>query len=262
MILIRKHFLIIFIVLLFTDGIISQSKTDFTLRQDFVTLLDSLIIPPSDCDKAFALMVIDSSNMTYIKNPVLEQQNAKIQNIFNELSAKLKKSNNDMSKFMPPPDVKGPPDGKGPPGGIGPPPDIGDIREEYLRMKDDLEDANNAMDKITVENEKFKDELTLMQSNVNKKLRETFESDDKARESIINEFLNSGVNKYLKYKKTVRVNLLVLDEIAKKYDYGNKIRIIQLKSEILNLQMAEVSVLKMLIKVTNEFVNIGVKFHR
>lgn len=256
MILIRKHFLILFIVLLFTDGINSQPKTDFTLRQDFVPLLDSLIMPPSDCDKAFALMDIDSSSMTYIKNPLLEQQDAKIQNIFNELSAKLKKSNNDLSKFMPPPDVKGPP------GGIGPPPDLGDIREEYLRMKDDLDDANIAMDKITVENEKIKDELTLMQSNVNKKLRETLESDDKARESIINEFLNSGVKKYLKYKKTVRVNLIVLDEIAKKYDYGNKIRIIQLKAEILNLQMAEVSVLKMLMKVTNEFVNIGVKFHR
>lgn len=256
MISIRKLFFLLFIIIFFTDGIISQPKTDFTLRQNFVPLLDSLIMPPSNCDKAFALMVIDSANMTYIKNPLLEQQDSKIQNIYTELSINLNQRKSDRSKFIPSPDSKGPP------GGIGPPPDMGDIREEYLRMKDDLDDANNAMDKITIENEKFKDELTLMQSKVNNKLHETLESDDKAREIIINEFLNSGVNKYLKYRKTVRVNLLILDEIAKKYDYGNKIRIVQLRSEILNLQMAEVSVLRMLMKVTIEFVNIGVKYHR
>ncbi len=261
MIFTRKHFLLIFTVLLFTDNIISQPKTDFTLRQDFVPLLDSLILPPSNCDEAFALMVIDSASMTYIKNPMIEMQDNEIQKIFTDLSDNLKESNNKKSKLMQPPDGKGPPVGA-PPGGIGPPQDMGDVREEYYRMKDDLDDANIAVDKITVEKEKFKDELTLMQSNVNEKLHETLDSDEKARESIINEFLRSGVARYIKYKKNIRVNLLILDDIVRKYGYGSKVRTIPLKSEILNLQMAEAGILKLLVKVTNEFVNIGAKYHR
>ena len=259
--IIPKSLLMLFFVLLLAEVIKSQPKTEYILKQDFVPILDSLIMPPSNCDEAMSLMILDSTGNKYIKIPLLDEQELRIQKIFTELSANVNGNKSNRLKSMQPPDTKAPP-GNGPPGGFGPPPEIGDIQSEFLKMKDDLYDANIAVDKITVEKEKFKDELTLMQSNVNDKLHETLESDEKARESIINEFLRSGVAKYIKYKKTIRVNLLILDDIVRKYGYGSKVRTILLKSEILNLQLAEAGILKLLVKVTNEFVNIGAKYHR
>jgi hypothetical protein len=251
-------FLIIFFILI-TKSLYSQPNKDFIFKKDFVPLLDSLISPPANCEEAFALTVFDSAKMENVHIPLLNEQENGIELIFTELKSNTTKK--EKHQFGQPPSGNGPPGGS-PPGGFGPPPGMSDIREDFMKMKDDLDDANSATDKITVILEKFKDELKEMQAKVNDDLHETVSSDDKSREKIINDFLSSGANKFNKYKRTFRENMLILDGIIKKYDYGTKVKTIPLKSEILNMQMTEATALKLLMKVTLEFVNIGAKFYR
>lgn len=262
----RKLLPVIFFTFLLSLSLYSQPKQDFILKEEFVPLLDSLVLPPSNCPEAFSLMVFDSTKMQYVYTQVLNDQDFRISKLFTEMTINLNTNKTGSPKNGLPPGGKGPPGngppGGGPPGGMGPPPgNMGEIQDEFLKMKDDLEDGNTAMDKFNVEKEKFKDELTQMQLDVNDKLHKTLENEILVREQIINELLKAGSDKYKKYILKFRTNMLVIDEIVKKYGYGSKVKLLPLKSEILKLQMAEITVLKFLLNVTKEFVNIGTKFY-
>ncbi|HMS34869.1 MAG TPA: hypothetical protein PKC91_12370 [Ignavibacteria bacterium] len=266
--LLPKLILSIFLALITSVNLFSQPKQDFILKEVFVPFLDSLVLPPSNCDEAISLMVFDSSNMEYEYSQLLNDQDSRITKLFTDLTINLNLNKMDKSRTGQPPGGNGPtvgngpPAGNGPPGGMGPPSgNMGDIQDQFIKMKDDLEDANTAVDKITVEKENFKDELTQMQAEVNNKLHKTLETEDVRREQIINELLSAGSAKYKKSTLIFRTNMLVIDQIVKKYGYGAKVKILPLKSEILKLQMTEITILKFLLNVTKEFANIGTKFY-
>lgn len=261
MTLISKIIFTLFTVLIISDNILAQTKPEFILKQNFVPMLDSLVLPPSSCEEAFALKVFDSSKMDYAFSTLIEEQDKRIQTIFTELTIHTNINKKNRINSGPPPGRNGPPGGQ-PPGGFGPPEGMDDDREVFAEMKDDLSDATLAMDKMTVSTEKFKSELLQMLSDVNDKLHKTLTYEDDKREIIINEFLNSAFRKYNGFKRSYRENILVLDDIVKKYNYGSDIKIIPLRSEILNIQMAEVNVLMQLMNVTKELVIIGVKYNR
>lgn len=265
--LIPKIIFTIFTVLIISDNISAQTKPEFILKQDFLPMLDSLVLPPSNCEEAFALKVFDSSKMDYAFSTLIGEQDKRIQTIFTELTINTNVNKNNRSNSGPPPGRNGtpggpppggPPPGGMPPGGFGPPEGMDDSRELF----EDLEDARLAMDKMTVRTEKFKSELLQILTDVNDKLRKTLEYEDDKREVIINEFLNSALSKYNGYKRSYRQNILQLDEIVMKYNYGADIKIIPLRSKILEIQLAEVMVLMQLMNVTKELVIIGVKYHR
>lgn len=262
----QKYFLITVFTILIPLNIFSQPRQEYILNQKLVPLLDSLVLPPSNCNEAAALMEFDSSLMKFEFNQLVQDQSIRIQKIFTDLTINTNNNMKDQFRNGPPEGNNGPPGGAPPggtpPGGFGPPPgNMGDIQDAYMKMRDDLGDANIALDKINVEKEKFKDELSLMQSEINEKLHKTLESDYKERENIINGFLNTVQNKYKKYIRKFRENMLVLDEITDKYGYGSKIKIPLLKAEILKLQLAEITAIKFLLNVTKEFINIGTKFN-
>lgn len=261
--LLPKLFISIFFSLIISVNLFSQPKQDFILKEVFVPFLDSMVLPPSNCNEAFSLMVFDSSKMQYVYSQLLNDQDIRITKLFTDLTINLNLNKMDKSRTGQPPGGNGPPIGNGPPGGMGPPPgNIGDNQDQFLKMKDDLEDANTAVDRINVEKEKFKDELTQMQADVNDKLHKTIETEDVRREQIIDELLSAGSAKYKKSNLIFRTNMLIIDEIVKKYGYGTKVKIPPLKSEILKLQMTEITILKFLLNVTKEFAGIGTKFYR
>lgn len=254
--LLIKLLLIVFYIHSFSDNLFSQPKQDIIFKQDFIPLLDSLLPPPSSCEEAYKLMMFDSVNNEYVYVSVLEDQNNRIQTLSDELTSSVNQINQQRNSLPQRPEGNGPPPGGYPPEGIG------DIQNEPGEIKYDMDEVYRVMDKMNIAGEEFKDELTLLQSKVNEKLHKTLESDQEAHITIANEFLKSGSDLYKKYCRTYRLNLLKIDEVIKKYDYGSKIKMPRIKSEILNLQMAQITNLKLLVKVTRELVKIGCKFYR
>lgn len=253
--LLIKLLLIIFYFHSFSNNLFSQPKQDIIFRQDFIPLLDSLLPPPSSCDEASNLMMFDSVSNEYVYVSVLEDQNNRIQTLSGELA-------NSVNKLQKRNSLPQRPEGNGPPPGGFPQEGIGGIQNEPGGVKDDMDEVYSVMDKMNIAVEEFKDELTLLQVKVNEKLHKTLESDHEAHIIIVNEFLKSGSDLYKKYCRIYRLNLLKIDEVIKKYDYGSKIKMPRIKSEILNMQMEQIMNLKLLVKVTGELVKIGNKFYR
>ena len=244
---------IIFVIFFISNNILSQPKEKFVLRQNFVPLIDSLITPPSNCEEAFSYMIYDSANGELDYMELLTEQDKVIQNIFREISSHL----NESKPKMPPPDDGNAPPGGMPPGGMEP----RGLDDKTVEIMEDISDANIAADKLTVDKEKFKNELTDMQDKVNDNLHKTIATDYDAHILIINDFLKNGLVLYKKYFRSFRESMLKLDELLEKYDYGSKIKFRPLKSDVYELQMLQVTILKFLITVTKEFVNIGTKFY-
>ena len=245
--------LICFTGLLFID-LYAQQEKDPLIKQLFVPLLDSLVTPPSSCNEASALMMFDSTNKEYEYNSVLKEQNARVEKLFDDITASAQKKN--AGKFS----LRQRPEGNGPPGGF-PNPGISDMQNEFARIKEEMEDAYIAVDKMNVTREKLKDDLTILLNNVNDELHLTFESDHEAHLVIINKFLKSVADLYNNNFRIFRKNMLKIDEILEKFDFGANIKSPPVRSEITNLQEAQITNLKFLLKITDEMINIGSKFY-
>ncbi len=249
------------LILILSHNIYSQQKFEppkiTIINQEFTPLLDSLIKPPSGCDEAWALVVPDSSNTDFVFNSLLESQDSRIQKLLGELNTDLNKTQLNREQV---PSGNGPPQSGMPRGGIGPPGGM-DIPLGFGDVHDDIEEVNKSVDEINVTTEKFKNELTAMQSKINEKLHKTHENDYDGHIAILNDFMKSALSIYEQYGPVFRRNMKNIDDLIKKYDYGTKVKMGMVKIEFVKLQMEEVNTLKFLLNITKEFTTVGAKFY-
>ncbi|MEO8210132.1 MAG: hypothetical protein ABI840_06195 [bacterium] len=247
-----------------SNNIYSQPKFEkpniTVLRQEFAPLLDSLITPPANCEEAFGLVTFDTLKSDFVYNSLLENLDIRIQTMVDELTSSLDKLKSENLQMPQNPIRNGPPGGGNPPGGMGPPGEM-KIPDDLQDIREDMEDVNNAADKITVIREKFKNELTLMQNKVNERLHKTLEADYDLRINIINDFMKSTLKLYNSYDPVFKENIMKIDEVIKKYDYASKPKMRRLKEEFLELQLEQAISLKLLLNITKEFAFIGAKFY-
>jgi hypothetical protein len=260
-----KNLSVIFLLILFLSGkIYSQQKFDsreiIILKQDFAPILDSLVKPPSNCEEAWGLVTFDTLKNDFAFNTTLENQDNKIQKLLTDITTNINKTKLNKSQMPEIPSGGGPPQGGVPPGGMGPPGGM-NMPEGVQEIREDMEEVNNAVDKINVLKEKFKNELTAMQYKVNENLHKTLETDYDSHINILNDFMKSALNMYNQYNPTFKESMKKIDGVIKKYDYGTKIKFDPLKKEFLELQLEQINILELLLNITKEFTLLGAKFY-
>jgi hypothetical protein len=265
-----KTLFILFLIMI-TRISFSQEKEPAIIKESFIPLLDSLIQPPQDCKAAFDLMTYDSIGGTLVYNNLLKEQSERINKLYTELTImenKFKSERSSMPKIPngsgPPsggPPSGGPPSGGPPPGGMGPPGGNNNMPDEMKDLQEDMRDAVTDIDRITVTREKLKYELKRSTENTNAELHKTLQTDTEIHINIVNQLLVSVSKDYDKTFRSMRENMLKLDDIIKKYDYGSKIKFSPIKAEIVKLQFEQISNIKFLLNVTKELAAIGSKFY-
>lgn len=252
---------IIFLSLILSVRIYSQPKFERTkitiIKEEFALILDSLIKPPLNCDEAWNLMTYDSLKNNFIYIPVLLKQDERIQKLSQEIINNLNKNKPDIPQV---PSGNGPPQGGLPPGEMGPPGGM-NFPDESQEIIEDMEYIIKSMDKISVLQEKFKNQLTALQFKVNEKLHKTLENDYDEHINIINDFMKSVLTMYEQYYPVFKENMKKIDEVVKKYDYGSKIKFPPLKNDIINVQSVQVDNLIFLLNITKEIASAGAKFY-
>ncbi len=258
-----KNIIYFSVILLFctTNQIFSQQKEEMVIRQDFVPLLDSLIVPPADCREAKNLVVQDTTNNEYSLISTLDNQDKRIQALTDLINNYINgnKMNRAQDSYSPTGNV---PDQRG---------NIphGDFRRnngfdsgpEFKDIREDMQDANVSMDRMVVIKEKFKNELTELQSSVNERLHKTLKTDYPSHVDIINDFMKSASGLYKQYHFEFRNNMKQIDDIIKRYDYGSKFRSYPLSTAILKFQLTEADDIRFLLNITKEFAFLGAKFY-
>ena len=234
----------------------SQQKQVAVIKQDFIPLLDSLIAPPPDCRQAFDLMILDSIKNVFYYSAKLNDQNIRIQNLYDEIYKSVKENN--ANRFVIPqrPQINGPPQSGFPQD------NFGDLRSEYELLKFDMDEANVSVDKLNIEREQFKDDLKLLEKKVNDEIHKTLESDHEAHQIIVNKFLKAASDLYLKNLRDFRKYMVKIDGVLKKFQYGEFIKSPVIRSDLTELQFAQITNLKFLLNITDELANIGAKFYR
>ncbi len=244
----------ILLVIFFNISVCSQTKQELIIKRDFTPLLDSLIKPPSNTSEAWSLVMFDSVNNKFEFTSVLKEQDQMLQNMIGDINIFLTKTKSSGSQKHPPQSMNGPPQGMTP-GGM-------QMPDEFKEIKEDLDDADIAADKMEVLKEKFKNDITSMQDLTNEKLHKTLETDYDAHVNIINDFMETVFKSYLKYNTSFMEYTRNLDDIIKKYDYGDKVKFNPLRSEILKLQLVQLNNLYFMLNITKEFTIIGARFYR
>lgn len=253
----RKYFLpvIIFIFLISNSAVISQSKKRFIVKQDFVPLLDSLIRPPANCTNAGSYVIYDSLTGAVEMSDIINEQSGRIDALNEYLDSAL-------FKIKERPHI--PPRGENAPGGEMPqmqgPPDRGDLPENFAEIREDFQEINIALDKMNVTKEKLKSDISASLEKTNEKLHKTKANDHKLHSDIINEFLESSSLMYEKNYNVFRQSTKVIDDIIKKYNYGEKIDFKPLRKEILEIQSEELSNIRFLFNISKEMVSLGARF--
>ena len=261
-----RIFLIVFLIMISRISF-SQVKDLAVIKESFIPLLDSLIPPPQDCKAAFDLMTNDSMGGELVYNSLLKGQSERVSQLYTDLTIMENKFKSERSSKQRNPNGNGPPQGGPPsggppPGGMGPPGGSDNMPAEMKDLQDDLSDANTALDRIKVTREKLKNELKKSVENTNVELHKTLQTDTEMHINIVNQLLESGSKKYDKTFRSIRENMLKIDDIIKKYDYGSKIKFSPIKAEIVKLQFEQISNIKFLLNVTKEFATIGSKFYK
>lgn len=271
-----KIFLIVFLIMISRISF-SQLKEQAIIKESFIPLLDSLIPPPQDCKAAFDLMAYDSIGGELVYNSLLEGQSKRVSRLYTELAIMENKFKSERSSIQrnpngngppqggPPsggPPSGGPPSGGPPPGGMGPPGGNDNMPDEMKDLQDDLSDAVTILDRITVTREKLKNELKKSTENTNVELLKTLQTDTEMHVNIVNLQLDSVSKKYDKTFRSIRKNMLKLDDIIKKYDYGSNIKFPPVKAEIVKLQFEQISNIKFLLNVTKELATFGSKYYK
>ncbi|MBK8553243.1 MAG: hypothetical protein IPL53_20155 [Ignavibacteria bacterium] len=245
----------------------SQVKEQGIIKESVISLLDSLIPPPQNCKSAFDLMANDSMGGELVYNSLLKEQSERVSRLYTELTIMENKFKSERSSMKRNPNGEGPPQGGPPsggppPGGMGPPGGMDNMPDEMIELRDDLSEAVTALDKITVTREKLKNELKKSTENTNVELHKTLQTDTEMHINIVNQLLESGSKKYDKTFRSIRKNMLKIDDIIKKYDYGSKIKFSPVKAEIVKLQFEQISNINFLLNVTKELATIGSKFYK
>ena len=253
---ISKLILVIFLFH-YSDNISSQPKNDFILQREFAPMIDSLIDPPANSDEAWSLVVFDSVKNDYRVIDPIEEQDRKIQNIVAEITAALNSKKTNTTSVAP--STGRGPDGV-PPGSTRPSTE-GNRSDNLRDIYEDFQDANLALTRLTEIKEQFKNEIQDMQFKVNEKLHKTLKTDHDSHLSIINDFMQFNQKQYQKHKLALRENIIKIDGILKKYDFGSDVTSSRLRSEILKLQLSQSENLKFLSNITKEFTLIGAEFH-
>ena len=271
-----KIFLIVFFIMISRISF-SQLKEQTIIKESFIPLLDSLFPPPQDCKAAYDLMAYDSIGGELVYNSLLEGQSDRVSRLYTELAIMENKFKSERSSIQrnpngngppqegPPsggPPSGGPPSGGPPPGGMGPPGGNDNMPDELKDLQDDLNDAVTILDRITVTREKLKNELKISTGNTNVELLKTLQTDTEMQINIVNLLLDSVSKKYDKTIRSIRKNMLKIDDIIKKYDYGSKIKFSPIKAEIVKLQFEQISNIKFLLNVTKELATIGSKYYK
>ena len=271
-----KIFLIVFFIMISRISF-SQLKEQTIIKESFIPLLDSLFPPPQDCKAAYDLMAYDSIGGELVYNSLLEGQSDRVSRLYTELAIMENKFKSERSSIQrnpngngppqegPPsggPPSGGPPSGGPPPGGMGPPGGNDNMPDEMKDLQDDLNDAVTILDRITVTREKLKNELKISTGNTNVELLKTLQTDTEMQINIVNLLLDSVSKKYDKTIRSIRKNMLKIDDIIKKYDYGSKIKFSPIKAEIVKLQFEQISNIKFLLNVTKELATIGSKYYK
>ena len=266
-----KIFLIVFFIMISRISF-SQLKEQTIIKESFIPLLDSLFPPPQDCKAAYDLMAYDSIGGELVYNSLLEGQSDRVSRLYTELAIMENKFKSERSSIQrnpngngPPqegPPSGGPPPGGPPPGGMGPPGGNDNMPDEMKDLQDDLNDAVTILDRITVTREKLKNELKISTGNTNVELLKTLQTDTEMQINIVNLLLDSVSKKYDKTIRSIRKNMLKIDDIIKKYDYGSKIKFSPIKAEIVKLQFEQISNIKFLLNVTKELATIGSKYYK
>ena len=259
-------FLIVFLIMISRISF-SQVKEKVIIKESFIPLLDSLIPPPKDCKAAFNLMAYDSIGGELVYNSLLEGQSQRVSRLYTELAIMENKFKSERSSIQRNPNGNGPPQGGPPsggppPGGMGPPGGNDNMPDEMKDLQDDLSDAVTILDRITVTREKFKNELKKSTENTNVELHKTLQTDTDMHINIVNLQLDSISKKYDKTFRSIRKNMLKIDDIINKYDYGSNIKFPPVKAEIIKLQFEQISNIKFLLDVTKELATIGSKYYK
>ena len=270
-----KIFLIVFFIMISRISF-SQLKEQTIIKESFIPLLDSLFPPPQDCKAAYDLMAYDSIGGELVYNSLLEGQSDRVSRLYTELAIMENKFKSERSSIQRNPNGNGPPQegppsggppsggppSGGPPSGGPPPGGIDNMPDEMKDLQDDLNDAVTILDRITVTREKLKNELKISTGNTNVELLKTLQTDTEMQINIVNLLLDSVSKKYDKTIRSIRKNMLKIDDIIKKYDYGSKIKFSPIKAEIVKLQFEQISNIKFLLNVTKELATIGSKYYK
>jgi len=113
---------------------------------------------------------------------------------------------------------------------------------------------------MNVVKEKLKSDISASLDVTNEKLRKTRANDHKLHTQIINDFMGKA---YLMYDKNYNVfeqSTKIIDDIIKKYNYGDELDFKPLRKEILEIQAEELTNIRFLFNVTKELVSLGAKF--
>jgi hypothetical protein len=256
--------LILILIFFFAGNNYSQQNFSMPdieiLKLDFAPVLDSLIKPPANCAEARGLVWFDTLKRDFILDSALQKQDNRIKKLYTDITINLDKTKQDNSQMPQTPSGGGPSRGSFPTGRQGPPGGM-DNPGSFQEIREDMEDINEASDKINVLQEKFKNELNSMQGEVNENLHKTRENDYDAHINIMNDFMKSALDKYNLYGHTFKENMKRIDEVIKKYDYGEKVKFGPVKREFLELQLQQINTLKFLFNITKEFALLGAKFY-
>ena len=252
------------IIVLFIVSISEYSYSQIDekyLSTDFISLYDSLIQPPVDCEEAFSFTSFDSVNNKFDISGRLKHQYEEIINLYEQYEAESRLA--EKNKFEVPDNPGGiqipgngpPQSGTGPPGGFENRPD--NVKE----IMEDLNKANLIMDKITVNTEKYKNELKKSVSKLNDDLKSTLQNDYSGRVNISNEFLKSQKTEFEEYYRLFRNNMIKIRDIVNRYNKGKYLKFPPLRNDILRFQTSAIDNLKFLITITKEFSLTGAKFY-
>ncbi|MEO8447780.1 MAG: hypothetical protein ABI528_09810 [bacterium] len=247
--------LTILIIFLSSTTALPQSKKKFIVKQDFAQMLDSLIRPPDNCSKACNYVIYDSLTGSFEMSESISDQTIRIDALDKYLDSAL-------FKIKERPHI--PPRGENAPGGEIPqmegPPDRGDLPENFSEIREDFQEINIALDRMNVVKEKLKSDISASLDLTNEKLHKTRANDHILHTEIINDFLEKSYLMYDKDHNVFEQNTKIIDDIIKKYNYGDKIDFKPLRKEILEIQAEELSNIRFLFNVTKELVSLGAKF--
>lgn len=252
--------IILIFIICISEYSYSQSGEKY-LSTDLIPLYDSLIQPPLNCEKAFVYTAFDSINGKLELTGKLKDQYEMINALYDDFEAESQLA--EKNKYAVP---KGPDGiqipGSGPPqSGIGPPGGFENRPDNVNEIMEDMNNANLIMDKITVNTEKYKNELKKSVSKLNEELKSTIQNDFSGRVKFANEFLKIQRSEYEEYYKMFRLNMIKVRDIVMKYNNGKYLKFPPLKNDILRLQTATIENLKFLITITKEFSLTGAKFY-
>ncbi|MBL8006918.1 MAG: hypothetical protein JNJ56_05260 [Ignavibacteria bacterium] len=242
-------FLFIFFFSLFSPSfILPQYKTDFT------AVYKSLKKPPLTCKEASELTVYDSVTKKFKLDSSIILLEAQLKKIQSEIAGSLSKMESMKDQFQGQ-------QGNMPPPGNMPSPGNGRSQQDFLALREKLDNCRDASDKIMEETDKLQKEISAYQENVNKLVKSTLADDSKGRELIINEFLTNVALIYNKHYSVIIQNVNIIEGTLNNNTEQYISNIMPLTMAVLKCGESEVYGALFLFNITRECIKTGAKFY-